>query len=77
MSAFLLFTFALFGQQPNRQTPENLYNREIIEVHDPQSLSLGWAWVYVMAIEQVQQLGGILQPNDWWTGSCFNHKVQL
>lgn len=27
--------------QPNRQTSENLYNTQIIEVYEPQSLSLG------------------------------------
>ncbi|MDZ7969045.1 MAG: gamma-glutamylcyclotransferase [Nostoc sp. DedSLP03] len=54
--------------QPNRLTPENLYNRHIIEVYEPQSLSYSWAWVYLMTLEQVEQLGGLLQPNGWWSG---------
>ncbi|MEH2368973.1 gamma-glutamylcyclotransferase family protein [Nostoc sp.] len=54
--------------QPNRQTPENLYNRQIIEVYEPQSLSLGWAWVYLMTLEQVDRLGGFLQLRGWWSG---------
>ncbi|MBE8968730.1 gamma-glutamylcyclotransferase [Nostocales cyanobacterium LEGE 12452] len=65
--------------QPNRQTPENLYNRKIIEVYEPQSLSLGWAWVYLMTLEQVEQLGGFLQPGGWWSGCGLtpNYSYQL
>ncbi|MEH2114563.1 hypothetical protein [Nostoc sp.] len=54
--------------QPHRQTPENLYNRQIIEVHEPQSLSYSWAWFYLITLEQVEQLGGFLQPDGWWSG---------
>lgn len=53
----------------DRQTPENLYNRQIIEVYEPRSLSLGWAWVYLMTLEQVEQLASFLQPDGWWS-SC-------
>jgi hypothetical protein len=49
-------------------------NRQIIEVHEPQSLSLGWALVYLMALEQVEQLGGFLQPDGWWSGCCLTAK---
>ncbi|MEH1802034.1 MAG: gamma-glutamylcyclotransferase [Nostoc sp.] len=60
--------------QPNRQTPENLYNREIIEVYEPQSLSSSWAWVYLMTLQQVDQLGGFLQPDGWWSGCGLTPK---
>ncbi|MBG1265546.1 gamma-glutamylcyclotransferase family protein [Nostoc sp. WHI] len=64
----------LENYQPTRQTPENLYNRQTIEVYDPQSLSLGWAWVYLMTLEQVDQLGGYTQPNGWWSGCGLTEK---
>ncbi|MEH1850746.1 MAG: gamma-glutamylcyclotransferase [Nostoc sp.] len=54
--------------QPHRQTPENLYNRQIIEVYEPQSRSYSWAWVYLMTLKQVEQLRGFLQPDGWWSG---------
>ncbi|MBN3870230.1 gamma-glutamylcyclotransferase [Nostoc sp. JL33] len=60
--------------QPNRQTAENLYNRQIIEVYQPQSLSLGWAWVYLMTLERVEQLGGFLQPDGCWSGCGLTTK---
>ena len=60
--------------QPNRQPPEKLYNRQIIEVYEPQSLSLGWAWVYLMTVQQVEQLGGFLQPDGWWSGCGLTAK---
>ncbi|MBN3899378.1 MAG: gamma-glutamylcyclotransferase [Nostoc sp. NOS(2021)] len=60
--------------QPNRQSPENLYNRQIIEVYELQSLFLGWAWVYLMTLEQVEQLGGFLQPDGWWSGCSLTPK---
>ncbi|MEH1841102.1 MAG: gamma-glutamylcyclotransferase [Nostoc sp.] len=60
--------------QPTRQPPENLYNRQIIEVYEPQSLSLGWAWVYLMTLDRVEQLGGFLQPDGWWSGCGLTAK---
>ncbi|MEH1870870.1 gamma-glutamylcyclotransferase family protein [Nostoc sp.] len=60
--------------QPNRQPPENLYNRQLIEVYQPQSLSYSWAWVYLMALEQVDQSGGFLQPEGWWSGCGLTAK---
>ncbi|MBD2529392.1 gamma-glutamylcyclotransferase [Nostoc flagelliforme FACHB-838] len=60
--------------QPNRQMPENLYNRQITEVYEPQSLSLGWAWVYLMTLDRVDQLGGFLQPDGWWSGCGLTAK---
>ncbi|MFN6461462.1 MAG: gamma-glutamylcyclotransferase [Nostoc sp. DedVER02] len=58
----------LENYQPTRQASENLYNRQIIEVYEPQSLSYSWAWVYFMTLERVEQLGGFLQPDGWWSG---------
>ncbi|BDI14745.1 gamma-glutamylcyclotransferase [Nostoc cf. commune SO-36] len=60
--------------QPNRQTPENLYNRQIIEVYEAQSLSYSWAWVYLMTLDRVEQLGGFLQPDGWWSGCGLTAK---
>ncbi|MBE8997602.1 gamma-glutamylcyclotransferase [Nostoc sp. LEGE 12447] len=64
----------LENYQPTRQPSEDLYNRQIIEVYKPQSLFLGWAWVYLMALEQVAQLGGLLQPDGWWSGCGLTAK---
>ncbi|WP_298921271.1 gamma-glutamylcyclotransferase [uncultured Nostoc sp.] len=64
----------LENYQPTRQPSENLYNRQIIEVYQLQSLSLGWAWVYLMTLDQVNQLGGFLQPDGWWTGCGLTAK---
>jgi gamma-glutamylcyclotransferase (GGCT)/AIG2-like uncharacterized protein YtfP len=64
----------LENYQPIRQLPENLYNRQMIEVYEPESLSLGWAWVYLMTLEQVEQLGGCLQADGWWSGSGLTTK---
>ncbi len=55
--------------QPTRQTSKNLYNRHQIEIYNLQGDSLGNAWVYVMSEEKVQQLGGVILPNGWWTNS--------
>ncbi|MEH2395109.1 MAG: gamma-glutamylcyclotransferase [Nostoc sp.] len=67
----------LENYQSTRQPSENLYNRQIIEVYQPQSLYLGWAWVYLMTLNQVNELGGFLQPYGWWTGSGLTAKSQL
>ncbi|MEH2406336.1 gamma-glutamylcyclotransferase family protein [Nostoc sp.] len=64
----------LENYQSTRQSSENLYNRQIIEIYQPQSLSLGWAWVYLMTLDQVNQLGGLLQPDGWWTGCDLTAK---
>ncbi|MBD2725092.1 gamma-glutamylcyclotransferase [Nostoc sp. FACHB-892] len=64
----------LENYQPTRQPSENLYNRQTIEVYEPESTSLGWAWVYLMALEQVEQLEGFLQPDGWWSGCGLTAK---
>jgi gamma-glutamylcyclotransferase (GGCT)/AIG2-like uncharacterized protein YtfP len=53
---------------PNRHKSENLYNRVSLEVYQPDSNSLGQAWVYVMSPERVYQMGGIIQVDGWWSG---------
>ncbi|MBD2611122.1 gamma-glutamylcyclotransferase [Nostoc punctiforme FACHB-252] len=59
---------------PARQDSENLYSRKTIEVYQGESLSLGWAWVYLMSLERVDQFAGIHQPDGWWTGSGITRK---
>jgi gamma-glutamylcyclotransferase (GGCT)/AIG2-like uncharacterized protein YtfP len=54
--------------QPHRQTADNLYNRQNIEVFAPTGLSLGLAWVYLMTPNQVKQFAAVLQPDGWWSG---------
>ncbi|MEH1792685.1 gamma-glutamylcyclotransferase family protein [Nostoc sp.] len=64
----------LENYQIARQAPEKLYNRQIIEVYELQSLFLGWAWVYLMTLEQIDQFGGFLQPDGWWSGCGLTAK---
>uniref|UniRef100_UPI003EB7C63A gamma-glutamylcyclotransferase family protein n=1 Tax=Okeanomitos corallinicola TaxID=3231550 RepID=UPI003EB7C63A len=53
---------------PNKSGSENLYQREYIEIFQPTGEFLGWAWVYLMTPEKVDQLSGIPQLNGCWTG---------
>lgn len=64
----------LENYQRNRQPSENLYNRQIIEVYQSKSLSYSWAWVYLMTLEEVDQFGGFLQPDGWWSGCNLTAK---
>jgi gamma-glutamylcyclotransferase (GGCT)/AIG2-like uncharacterized protein YtfP len=52
---------------PQRSPQENEYQRQKIPVYDLAGQSLGKAWGYVMALEKVQQFGGVLVPSGWWT----------
>lgn len=54
--------------QSTRKISENLYNRQQVEVFNLQEVSLAWAWVYLMTPHRVNQIGGILQPDGWWSG---------
>ncbi|MEB3180692.1 MAG: gamma-glutamylcyclotransferase [Nostocaceae cyanobacterium] len=56
---------------PARPAAENEYNRQQIEIYALQGHSLGQTWAYLMSINQVYQMGGILQPDGWWS-SCGN-----
>jgi gamma-glutamylcyclotransferase (GGCT)/AIG2-like uncharacterized protein YtfP len=51
-----------------RSPEQNEYQRREIEVFDLRRQSLGQAWTYVMAIAQVEALGGIWLPNGVWVG---------
>jgi len=57
----------LEGYQPSRRMSENLYNRQEVEVYNLQGLSWGWAWIYMMNPERVQQLGGIHLVDGCWS----------
>jgi gamma-glutamylcyclotransferase (GGCT)/AIG2-like uncharacterized protein YtfP len=64
--------------QPHRHISENLYNRQQIEIYDMQGQSLGLAWVYLMSLERVSQLGGMPQAGGWWSGCGLTaNEVQL
>ncbi|MBH8563661.1 gamma-glutamylcyclotransferase [Nostoc sp. CENA67] len=60
--------------QPTRQISENLYNRQQVEIYNLHGLSLGRAWVYLMTLELVDNLGGIPQPDGWWSGRGLTTK---
>lgn len=51
---------------PQRSPEENEYNRQRISVCDWEDNWLGEAWCYVMKVELVQKLGGILIASGWW-----------
>lgn len=61
---------------PSAPSENNLYNRQKIEVFRyPISSdltrdlhSLGYTWVYLMDNHKIQQLGGKLLPDGWWSG---------
>ncbi len=50
------------------QLPEqNQYERKLIEVFCPKQDSVTLAWAYLMTLEQVQRLDGVLLPDGCWT----------
>ena len=51
----------------NRPAEENEYNRQLIETYNLAFASIGRASVYLMALEQVHSLGGLLIPDGWWS----------
>ncbi|MCA1992203.1 MAG: gamma-glutamylcyclotransferase [Coleofasciculus sp. S288] len=53
---------------PQRAIAENEYYREQIEIYNLAGQTLGIAWVYLMAFEQVQRWEGILIPSGLWSG---------
>ncbi|MEH2071867.1 MAG: gamma-glutamylcyclotransferase [Nostoc sp.] len=59
---------------PTREISQNLYNRKTVEVYQGEWLSLGWAWVYLMSLERVNELGGVLQADGWWSNSGLTTK---
>ncbi|NET00217.1 MAG: gamma-glutamylcyclotransferase [Sphaerospermopsis sp. SIO1G2] len=52
---------------PSKSVSENLYQREYIKIFQPTGESLGWAWVYLMTPDKVNQLNGIFQPHGCWS----------
>lgn len=52
-------TIALFGS-------DNNYERKEIEIFDVNGNSIGLAWAYVMTLEQIDRLNGILIPDGVW-----------
>ncbi|MGJ3248499.1 MAG: gamma-glutamylcyclotransferase family protein [Elainellaceae cyanobacterium] len=57
---------------PERPDTENEYQRQCIEVLTPNHQPLGFAWTYLMSIEQATQLGGILIRNGKWSAHRQN-----
>ena len=54
---------------PNRPATQNLYNRQEIAVFTPDKKPLGTAWIYLMTVEQVHRLRGVLLPSGCWDSS--------
>jgi len=57
----------LEGYDPQRSAIENEYNRQEIETFGTDLASLGFAWTYLMTLEQVHCFGGVLVPDGWWS----------
>ncbi len=60
--------------QEHGSPEDNLYQRRLLEVFadleaSPPALAttLGMAWVYVMELEKIRQLGGEFLPQGYWT----------
>lgn len=53
---------------PHRPAEQNEYNRRQTEIFNPELVSLGRAWVYLMSPEQVHSYGSVLLPDGWWSG---------
>ncbi len=67
-SAILSLLDELEDYNPSRTPEQNEYNRQQIQIYDPTGQALGFAWVYLMTLEQIQRLGGVLNPGGWWNG---------
>ncbi len=66
--AFLDVLDELEDYNPQRIPEENEYIRQEIETYNLAGEPLGLAWVYLMAVEQVQRFGGVLMPSGLWSG---------
>ncbi len=64
--AILSILDQLEDYEPNRSETENEYNRQLIEVYNRSGESLGLVWVYLMSLERVQQLGGVMINSGCW-----------
>jgi gamma-glutamylcyclotransferase (GGCT)/AIG2-like uncharacterized protein YtfP len=56
----------LEGYDPDGSALENEYQRQEIDIFDPDHQPLGQAWAYLMLPERVQQSSGIWLPNGQW-----------
>jgi gamma-glutamylcyclotransferase (GGCT)/AIG2-like uncharacterized protein YtfP len=56
---------------PHRQSTENEYTRELVTTYTLDGNVYVSAWVYVMTLDRIEQLGGILVPNGWWEDSII------
>lgn len=54
---------------PSRPASRNLYWRDRTPITHPQGQDLGEAWIYRMALDRIQALGGIYLPGGRWTGA--------
>jgi gamma-glutamylcyclotransferase (GGCT)/AIG2-like uncharacterized protein YtfP len=53
---------------PHRQPTENEYSRELVTTYTIDGSVYISAWAYLMTLDRIKQLGGILLPNGWWEG---------
>lgn len=67
--AVLLRLDELEDYSPSRPANQNLYRRDRTTVTTPQGQDLGEAWIYRMALDRIQILGGIYLPEGKWTGA--------
>lgn len=69
--AILMVLDELEDYHPNRAPEENEYQRRQIETYTLTKQAIGLAWAYLMTLEQVKRLGGVLLPAGWWWSSSF------
>ncbi len=51
---------------PQRSPQDNIYERQMIPVFDPQQIPLASAWAYLMTPAKIQALGGQWLPTGHW-----------
>ena len=51
---------------PHLVLSQHQYDRTQIKMYDQAQRFLGFAWSYVMSLEQIQRLGGTCLPNGQW-----------
>ena len=56
---------------PHRQPAENEYNRELVNTYTLDGNIYLSAWVYLMTLDRIEQLDGMILPNGWWEGSTI------
>ena len=58
----------LEGYQPGRSTGENEYQRQALQIFNPNRQRLGLAWAYLMDPSLVHRLKGTFLPSGQWSG---------